>query len=112
MVKILKGEQSLRGAAAVVGVGLSRFGDLSGNSHMEIMGEAVHHALADAGLTIRDVDGIFATNFVDQLAPLAAAGDHGHGRCQWPPAAGLAPGREPRPPGGALLRPSWLGKAG
>ena len=52
MVKILKGEQSLRGAAAVVGVGLSRFGDLSGNSHMEIMGEAVHHALADAGLTI------------------------------------------------------------
>ena len=73
MVKILKGEQSLRGAAAVVGVGLSRFGDLSGNSHMEIMGEAVHHALADAGLTIRDVDGIFATNFVDQLAPLAVA---------------------------------------
>ena len=73
MVKILKGEQSLRGAAAVVGVGLSRFGDLSGRTHMEIMGEAVHHALAETGLTIHDVDGIFASNFVDQLTPLVVA---------------------------------------
>ncbi|MES2626084.1 MAG: acetyl-CoA acetyltransferase [Pseudomonadota bacterium] len=73
MVKQLQGEQSLRGAAAIVGVGLSRFGDLKGRSHMEIMGEAVYHALADAGLTIKDVDGIFASNFVDQLTPLVVA---------------------------------------
>jgi len=73
MVKILKGGQSLRGAAAVVGVGLSRFGDLAGRTHMEIMGEAVHHALAETGLTIHDVDGIFASNFVDQLTPLVVA---------------------------------------
>ncbi len=73
MVKILKGEQSLRGAAAVVGVGLSRFGDLAGRSHMEIMGEAVHHALAETGLSIHDIDGIFASNFVDQLTPLVVA---------------------------------------
>lgn len=73
MVKLLKGEESLRGAAAIVGVGLSRFGDLRGRSHMEIMGEAVYHALADAGLNIKDVDGIFAANFVDQLTPLVVA---------------------------------------
>jgi acetyl-CoA acetyltransferase len=73
MVKQLQGDKSLRGAAAIVGVGLSRFGDLKGRSHMEIMGEAVYHALADAGLTIKDVDGIFASNFVDQLTPLVVA---------------------------------------
>ena len=73
MVKILQGEHSLRGAAAVVGVGLSRFGDLAGRSHMEIMAEAVYHALDDAGLSLHDVDGIFASNFVDQLTPLVVA---------------------------------------
>jgi acetyl-CoA acetyltransferase len=73
MVKLLEGERSLRGASAVVGVGLSRFGDLAGRTHMEIMGEAVHHALVDAGLGIHDVDGIFASNFVDQLTPLVVA---------------------------------------
>lgn len=73
MVKALKGEQALRGSSAVVGVGLSRFGNLAGRTHMEIMGEAVYHALADAGLGIHDVDGIFASNFVDQLTPLVVA---------------------------------------
>ena len=73
MVKMLEGDRSLRGSSAVVGVGLSRFGDLSGRTHMEIMGEAVHLALADAGLSIHDVDGIFASNFVDQLSPLVVA---------------------------------------
>lgn len=73
MVKLLQGDRSLRGAAAVVGVGTSRFGDLGGRSHMEIMGEAVYHALADAGLELHEVDGIFASNFVDQLTPLAVA---------------------------------------
>jgi acetyl-CoA acetyltransferase len=73
MVKLLQGDKSLRGSAAVVGVGLSRFGDLAGRTHMEIMGEAVYHALSDAGLGIGDIDGIFSSNFVDQLTPLAVA---------------------------------------
>lgn len=73
MVKILQGDASLRGASAVVGVGLSRFGHLPGWSHMEIMAEAVHQALADAGLNVSDVDGLFTSNFVDQLTPLAVA---------------------------------------
>jgi acetyl-CoA acetyltransferase len=73
MVKQLQGDQSLRGAAAIVGVGLSRFGELRGRSHMEIMAEAVVHALTDANLAIKDVDGIFAANFVDQLTPLVVA---------------------------------------
>ncbi len=73
MVKLLQGDRSLRGAAAVVGVGTSRFGDLGGRNHMEIMGEAVHHALTDAGLGIHDIDGIFSSNFNDQLTPLVVA---------------------------------------
>jgi acetyl-CoA acetyltransferase len=73
MVKQLQGDNSLRGAAAIVGVGLSRFGDLRGRNHMEIMAEAVSQALMDAQLTIKDVDGIFAANFVDQLTPLVVA---------------------------------------
>ena len=73
MVTHLQQDKSLRGSAAVVGVGLSRFGDLAGRNHMEIMAEAVYHALSDAGLTSKDVDGIFASNFVDQLTPLVIA---------------------------------------
>ncbi|HWK53310.1 MAG TPA: acetyl-CoA acetyltransferase, partial [Hyphomicrobiales bacterium] len=72
-VTVSPARKALRGSTAVVGVGLSRFGDLGGRSHMEIMGEAVYHALADAGLGIHDVDGIFASNFVDQLTPLVVA---------------------------------------
>lgn len=73
MVKLPDGARSLRGVSATVGVGLSRFGNLAGRTHMEIMAEAVYHALDDAALGIHDVDGIFASNFVDQLTPLVVA---------------------------------------
>ena len=63
----------LRGAAAVVGAGLSRFGELPGYSHMEIMAEAVHNAMAEAGVTRHQIDGIFGSNFFDMMTPLAVA---------------------------------------
>ena len=52
---------SLRGQTAVVGVGLSEFGEVPGFSHFELMAQAVERALADAGLKKADIDGVFAT---------------------------------------------------
>ena len=63
----------LRGAAAAVGTGLSSFGELPGRNHMEIMAEAVHNAMADAGVTRNQIDGIFGPNFFDMFAPLTVA---------------------------------------
>ena len=64
---------ALRGAAAVVGAGLSRFGELPGHNHMEIMAEAVHNAMAETGVTSRQIDGIFGSNFFDMMTPLSVA---------------------------------------
>jgi len=63
----------LRGAAAVVGAGLSRFGELPGYNHMEIMAEAVHNAMSEAGVTRHQIDGIFGSNFFDMMTPLSVA---------------------------------------
>ena len=51
----------LRGASAVVGVGLTEFGDLPGKIPLEVASEAVHNALGDAGLKKSDVDGFFTS---------------------------------------------------
>jgi acetyl-CoA acetyltransferase len=63
----------LRGAAAVIGVGLTEFGELHGRSHVEIMAEAVYYALAEAGIPKDKVDGIFGSNFADLVTPLNIA---------------------------------------
>ena len=51
----------LRGAAAVVGVGLTPFGNLPGKTPFEVTAEAIHNALADAGLKKDQVDGFFTS---------------------------------------------------
>jgi acetyl-CoA acetyltransferase len=52
----------LRGEAAVVGVAESDLGEVGGDRHaIELAGQAVARSLADAGLTTRDVDGLFGT---------------------------------------------------
>jgi acetyl-CoA acetyltransferase len=51
---------NLRGQAAVVGVGLSEFGEVPGWSHFELMAQAVDRALVDAGFRKADIDGVFA----------------------------------------------------
>ena len=63
----------LRGAAAIVGIGLTEFGELPGRSRMEIMAEAVHHALADAGIAKERVDAVFGADFGDTLIGLTMA---------------------------------------
>lgn len=66
-------DNSLRGTIATVGVGLSAFGEAPGRTHMELMGEAIHNALTDAGIEKNEVDGLFTSNFVDQLTPLVVS---------------------------------------
>ena len=62
---------ALRGAAAIVGVGLAGCGEAPGFSHFELLAQAVDVALADAGVDLHDVDGLFTatlTNFMPALA--------------------------------------------
>ena len=54
---------SLRGQTAIVGIGLTEFGDLPGRTQTENMAEAVHFALADAGISKDQVDGVFGADF-------------------------------------------------
>lgn len=63
----------LRGSVAVVGVGLTAFGDLPGRSARENMAEAAFHALADAGISKNEVDGLFTSNFPDTFPCLHLA---------------------------------------
>ncbi|SEP28628.1 Acetyl-CoA acetyltransferase [Methylobacterium sp. ap11] len=63
----------LRGRAAVVGIGTAGLGEAPGRSSIELLGEAALAALADAGLRLDEVDGIFAATGVHGLPALSAA---------------------------------------
>ncbi len=63
-----------RGSVAIVGAAESDLGEVGpGFSAMDLMAQGVHRALADAGLTIRDVDGIFSATAQSRFAGLALA---------------------------------------
>ena len=49
---------NLKGKYAIVGIGETQVGKLPGRSTLSLHQEAVRNALADAGLTPRDVDGL------------------------------------------------------
>jgi len=52
--------RALSGAACIVGVDESdEIGTLPGKSQLTLHVEAIHNALRDAGLSVRDVDGVF-----------------------------------------------------
>ncbi len=63
----------MRGASAIVGAGLAGLGEAPGYSHLELLGQAVHAALADAGLPLSRVDGLFTANSVNFLPVLSTA---------------------------------------
>jgi len=63
----------MRGSVAIVGVGLACCGEAPGWSENEIMAEAARHALADAGLTTRDVDGLVVASVNVFLTALSVA---------------------------------------
>lgn len=65
--------RSLRGAAACVGVGMAGCGEAPGRSAIELLAEAVHSALDEAGLGIAEVDGIFAATAVHSMASMSVA---------------------------------------
>lgn len=51
-------DKKLRGAVAIAGVGQAGLGEAHGFTEMEILVQAAHRAVADAGLTMKDIDGI------------------------------------------------------
>lgn len=71
----MRAEQSLRGASAIVGIGLAGIGEAPGRSHLELLGEAVALALQEAGLELSDVDGLFTANLVN-FYPALTVGEY------------------------------------
>lgn len=60
---------SLSKSVAIVGAAESDLGKVPGMSALELQAQAAHRALQDAGLTLRDVDGVFA-HTDDRMAAL------------------------------------------
>ena len=65
--------RGLRGKAAVVGIGLSTRWDAPGRSALELMAEAVRHALDDAGLELSQVDGLMTGTSMHFMPTLSVA---------------------------------------
>ncbi|XDA97916.1 thiolase [Sulfitobacter sp. LCG007] len=53
-------ERTLRGKSAIVGMATAGIGEAPGFSAMELLGQAAVAAVADAGLGLQDIDGVFA----------------------------------------------------
>jgi acetyl-CoA acetyltransferase len=67
--------RQLRGVASIVGVGQAGLGEAPGYTAMDLLAEASLAALADAGLSLADVDGLFAgTSF--HAMPTLSAGEY------------------------------------
>ncbi|MEL6290561.1 MAG: acetyl-CoA acetyltransferase [Pseudomonadota bacterium] len=64
---------ALRGKAACVGVATAGIGMAPGRNAMELMVEAVHGALGDAGIGLSEVDGIFAATAFHSMAGMSLA---------------------------------------
>jgi acetyl-CoA acetyltransferase len=65
---------STRGSIAVVGVAESDLGSVPDHTTpVDLMAQAIARALADCGLTLDEVDGLFATTSQLRMAPLALA---------------------------------------
>jgi len=56
---------SLRGTTAIAGVGTAGIGQAPGFTHLELLAQASARALDEAGLTFKDVDGLFTATLVN-----------------------------------------------
>jgi acetyl-CoA acetyltransferase len=63
--------KALRGSAAIAGVATFGCGECPGHTDMEMLAKAAHVAVADAGLTMRDIDGIATASASAVMWPLA-----------------------------------------
>ncbi|MEM7267863.1 MAG: acetyl-CoA acetyltransferase [Pseudomonadota bacterium] len=68
---------SLRGKTACTGLATFGTGTCPGYTSVEMMAEACHLAIADAGLTLADVDGVFAATAVHSMAAMSLCGHLG-----------------------------------
>lgn len=64
---------SLRGQAAIVGIGAAGCGEAPGRTATELMAEAALLAIADAGLKLGDIDGLFAATSTHAFPTLSVA---------------------------------------
>lgn len=68
----MTGSMLKRGACAIVGVAESDLGEVAaGLCAIDLMAQATHRALQDCGLSLRDVDGVFATTSQSRMPTLA-----------------------------------------
>jgi len=72
----------LRGVAAIAGIGATDFSKESGRSELQLSAEATLDALADAGLTPSDVDGL-VTFTMDNSSEIALARELGIGELRF-----------------------------
>lgn len=63
--------RDLRGQCAVVGVGLAGCGEATGYSELDLAAEASRRAIADAGLTLRDIDGVITASLETNMPVLS-----------------------------------------
>jgi acetyl-CoA acetyltransferase len=64
---------SWRGQVAIAGVGTAGCGEAPGYSDIELLSLAAHAAVADAGLSLRDIDGLATANLNAAMWPLNVA---------------------------------------
>jgi acetyl-CoA acetyltransferase len=62
--------KDLRGKIAIVGVGTAGCGEAHGMSDLEILAQAAKAAVEDAGLAMKDIDGICTANLMAAMWPL------------------------------------------
>ena len=72
----------MRGAASIAGIGATEFSKESGRSELQLSAEATLAALADAGLSAADVDGL-VTFTMDATAEIALARELGMGELRF-----------------------------
>lgn len=64
---------SMRGTVAIAGVGTAGCGEAPGHTDMEILSQAAHAAVKDAGLEFSDIDGIATANLNSPMWALNTA---------------------------------------
>lgn len=63
--------KDLRGSVAIVGVGQAGCGEAKGRTEMEILAQASHKAVTDAGLRMSDIDGLATASSSSAMWPLS-----------------------------------------
>jgi 3-oxoacyl-[acyl-carrier-protein] synthase III len=65
----MNGPTSLRGQTAIAGVATWGCGEMPGHTDMELLVRSAHAAVADAGLKMSDIDGLYRQRGLDHVGP-------------------------------------------